>query len=716
MEYHKKEFRPRCRSVNSHGRTHSPREGIRISKYRLHSAEQRIFSIFSLSIVLCTVFFFFCGCPIGTGDGSGGGDSGSDPDPPVSSEPLYEETNAAIADASDAVGQNLPAMGIAQAMEAAARAIAVHECVKSAACVTEENRDPCLLVEFTNGILYLMHVVRMDGDGLDSTEPEGNAIPAVSLNKSLGARSINLPAATQAVFFDLPEFKTDVDKWIHLAEDAGYNCRCMSEWRVEDFQNLDAYGLVYVSTHGYIFGYYDDIYFMFCAPHRRNTVDDLEYIRNGDFKDHAVMLTNRIYIAEDEDPFMNEDIEYAVTHKYIDKYSGSFPDGSLFFADACFSATPDKFEFRKPLIDTLLAQNVGTVLGWSWEVRSDYAVRASNFILGQMLANLDGLKFIDFSGPPIRPYSLQDAFTALQHKAWQYDDKNTELQLFGDGELVLRPAIRQLIVDVDPELGTEELKLLGNFGERPGSLTLCESPANLDGGNSLSWSVWEDNTVIAQLDADSCGYVAAKVAGVPSNAHPLSRWELDMNVNGTVPRVQGPRISLAIDASWRAEIVAERGLITSGTTVPATGWSDPIPESGRASTLFSLESSCDYNFTGIFEDENYIYEYPEGANEGSMPVSLNDTDMFFGTVTLWPDQSTAMFQIVLSRDAYVLKTDKKNPEAGPQPDQILVTVQLIFMTDMDKEGRISGGEEIMPYEYSWPDIVPEAPPLPETAR
>lgn len=71
---------------------------------------------------------------------------------------------------------------------------------------------------------------------------------------------------------------------------------------------------------------------------------------------------------------------------------------------------------------------------------------------------------------------------------------------------------------------------------------------------------------------------------------------------------------------------------------------------------------------------------------------------------------------MLSRDAYVLKTDKKNPEAGPQPDQILVSVQLVFQTSMDQDGLISGGEQFMPYQYSWPDIEPEAPPLPETAR
>ncbi|MBN1834477.1 MAG: hypothetical protein JW820_01435, partial [Spirochaetales bacterium] len=202
------------------------------------------------------------------------------------------------------------------------------------------------------------------------------------------------------------------------------------------------------------------------------------------------------------------------------------------------------------------------------------------------------------------------------------------------------------------------------------------------------------------------GYAVVRVNGVESNAHPLSRWQMDLDVSGTVPSGIGPDIVLALDASWRAEIVDERGLVTS----------DPIPIAGQAGTMFGLGSTCDYQFSGTFEDSRYIYEYPEGANQGTMPVCLDGAQMFFGTVVLKPDQGTASFQIVLAREAFVLKTDKQNPEAGQQADQIQVTVGLIFEAGMDADGNITAGEQALPYQFSWPAIAPEFPPLPETAR
>ena len=74
------------------------------------------------------------------------------------------------------------------------------------------------------------------------------------------------------------------------------------------------------------------------------------------------MLERAVYVVEDEDPYVSEDICYAVSRRYIQKYSGAFPAGSLSFADAWYSGTRSNLG-QVPLVDTRLAQNVGTVPG-----------------------------------------------------------------------------------------------------------------------------------------------------------------------------------------------------------------------------------------------------------------------------------------------------------------------------------------------------------------
>lgn len=136
----------------------------------------------------------------------------------------------------------------------------------------------------------------------------------------------------------------------------------------------------------------------------------------------------------------------------------------------------------------------------------------------------------------------------------------------------------------------------------------------------------------------------------------------------------------------------------------------------RAATLLLLKSNCDYEFTGTFEDDRYIYEYPEGMNEGNLSVFWAGEEMFFGAVTLQPDTGNAVFQINILKYAQVMKTDKTIIGAQPQMDEIPVIIPLYFEAEMDMAGKISAGEQAMPYSYSWPDIEPKFPPTEETAR
>ena len=671
-------------------------------------------------ITVMAVFLVFPGCPTG-GSGDRGGSNG-EADQTFTADPLSLETSAAISESCAEVELLLMSQGISQAMLAAVPILENHDCVNDVSWVEQPGRDPYLLVEFSNGMLFLMDIIRLTDIRPPVTGDQG--IPASGSTEPLSSsliQGIVQPHGTRAQFFDLPEFSTDTCLWMNLFEDAGYSWEYLPDWRVEDFRNLHQNAFTYVATHGSVFQHGDEEYFAFHIPsHMRCTDDDLSYIANGDFWDIAVILQRGIYIVENEDPFVSEDTRYMITNKYIEKYSSAFSDGSIFYADCCYSAEPNPYDEESiPLVNTLLGMNVGQVLGWNAQTGNRGSIRAANFLVGQMMGDLSGLDLLDedFSGKPFKPYSLLDSFTALQHFFWNYSVPG-ELILFGNGGTILRPSIKHLHVNVDVEGGEDdELSLLGNFGDRSGMVMVSEVQDNPAAGTSLSWTDWQDDGIMATLDNETAGYITVVVDGVPSNAFPLSRWEItDLEVTGIHPGGIGPQLELTINASWRGEILDERDGILSdeGETFMEPAWSEPNPENSRTATEFSISSSCDYSFSGTFEDSRYRYEYPDGANQGSMPLSFNGMQNFLGTVTMRPDEGKALFNILLTREAFVLKTDKQS--GATTADEIFVSVGLIFETGMDKDGNISSHEELSPYQFTLPDIEPEYPPLQETCR
>jgi len=677
----------------------------------------RYVSFLLLSIAMV---FVISSCQLGGSAGSG--EAENDTDPSFIAEPLFDETSAAIDESLEKVNQLLISQGISQAMQAAVPVLEKHGCVNSVSYVEHPGEDPYILTEFSNGMIFLMDVIR---EPSPRSKAAGGEAASTSVSKlpftDISSKSIVKPSGTNAKFFDLPEFCTDVCLWMNYFEDAGYSWEHLSDWRVEDFRNLHQNSFNYVATHGSVFQHKDQDYFTFYIPnHTRNTDDDLTYIANGDFWDVAVTLSRGVYIVEDEDPFVSEDIKYRVTNKYIEKYSSSFPEGSIFYADCCYSAEPNPYDEESvPLVDTLLGMNVGQMLGWNAQTGNDGAIRAANFLVGQMMGDLSGLDLLgnEFSGQAFKPYSLLDSFTSLQHFFWQFSVPG-ELILFGNGETMLRPSIKRLHVKVDHEAGgDDELTLLGNFGDRDGFIMVSENPDNPAGGTSLSWTDWQDDRIEINLDEATAGYITVMVDGAPSNTFPLSRWEIsDMEVTGTSPSGIGPDVDLEINASWRGEILDERDGILSdeGEIFLEPTWAEPNPENSVTASEFSISSSCDYTFSGTFEDSRYRYEYPDGANEGSMTITQNGMENYIGVVTLKPNEGKAIFNVLLSREAYVKKTDKDS--GAVTFDDMFVSVGLVFETEMDTTGNISSHEEVTPYQFTLPDIAPEFPPLEETCR
>lgn len=649
----------------------------------------------------CLAVLVACSSSDGPTDPADPGDPGDPPD----DDPLFTETNAAV----DAVAANLDDylrdQSLVDALTAGAADLLAYECVASAECRTREGADPYLLAQFTNGMLLIMPVVRLDTTAM--AEKDAVAPP------SLPEVEEHLPASRQAVFFDLPVFHTNDPTLVQVARLYGYRTDIHRSFDVDDFRNLGIYGLVHFGIHGGTFDWGGIDYFQMTTTEWRSTGRDLQLIATGDFRDVSVLLERRIYIEWHENPFVIDKTHYAVTNGFIEKYSGAFPDHSLVFVDNCESANVGEWENDPPLLRTLEGMNVGTYVGWTEAVNNVHAVKVENYLLTHMLGAIpSGLHGVEPKTPPIRPFTFQDTYISLQIRGWHIDpvgNHGAELlykNLTDDNyELTLRPSIRQLLVQVDEETADQTLKLLGDFGASRGTVHCCESPqVQPESCDELTIKTWEKDEIVVEFQEPHHGYVMVMVDKHPSNAHPLSEWSGDLTVTGSYSI--GPEVQLTAHAVWRAEIVDERPM----PDLP------PLPEFGWTSTLFGLDAECEFEFSGRFEDSHYIYEYPEDANTGTVPMTIEGDRRFFGAVTLKPVEGILRCQGLFSAEAFVLKTDKFDPEAEPIPDWIPVNIPLVFEATMSATGDIEAGEAPGAYTLSWPDMTPESPPLETTGH
>gem|GEM_PF-2598235 len=640
----------------------------------------------------------------------------SDPSPtqPIddtyTGEALFEESTAAIAQAKAAAFAALQGGTIAEALAEAAASLLADPNVASAVCVTPTTRDPYLVAEFTNGIVFTMPVVRLEQAVPD---PKINVVEKPSLSSLSPTKNLALAANNKAIFLDLPEFETSVSLLSRLANLKGFNETYKSTFTVNDLRNLTDYGLVYISSHGHLFEHQGQDYFELMTWQKRDTVTELQMLAANELQNLKVTLGDGLYVVGIENPYFLDNSYYWVTDRFIGSLPGSFPENCIFYADCCQSTMVGSHGTANPMAAALGLKNVGAYLGWDNTVYNEESRRATNYLISYGLGYVaSGLLGVPTKTPPLRPFSLQDSFVSLQILGWDGDSHSppTHLELFdfsrGSTELSLVPSIGQVIVDVDLADKKEELKILGDFGGRRGRVHLREDPQIAAGAQELTVRNWEDSQIICDLGGEKHGYVVVSLDGRTSNEHPLSQWTGAFEITGTSSSGIGPTVNVNMNAVWRAEIVEERPM----PELP------PLPEYGWASTMLSLEASCDYVFSGIFEDSRYIYEYREEMNTGNQPVEINGQEVFMGTVTLKPSEASATIQVTFTKNAVVMKTDKQNPELPPVQDTVLVPVPVYLQASMDAKGTISPGSQAGVFMTTWDEIAPESPVLDSTRR
>ncbi len=635
-------------------------------------------------------------------------DDNDDPGGDISGPLLFHETDAVIDRATASLRNHLVTLDLDASMQAVVAEMLADTCVATADWMVPDDRPPYLEAEFINGITFFMPVIPRTTGPPPSPHPSQNdRTPGKSLDLSLTGNA-------HAVIIAHPDVASETTAFIPALQRVGYSVHVVTDPQVDSFEGLDAYSLVYIGTHGLLWTKNSTSRFYMLTNQPRSSTQDSIYFAAGEFQDRSISLERVTFSAENEDLEVSEWTRYVVSNKYIAGHNGSFPAHTLFYVDACQSAKRTTPNGPAPLSVTLQAMGVQDYLGWSHFVYDAESIKATNYLFAHLLGDIPGsTNFLPPESPPIRPASLQNVFTSMEVLGYTIDGIGTygaELELhdfsLGHGELLVRPAISQMIVDVDPTLGHQHLKLLGNFGPQSGSVSVCSSPEDLTGGTALGIVEWTDDQIIADLGNGTHGYVVVGTSGRLSNPHPLTQWAPDIDITGTFQSGRGPDFEVTMRTVWRGEIVDERPM----------PYMDPYAESGWTSTLFGLDALCDYKYTGIFEDSRYIYEYKPEMNTDTVPTNISGTEMYFGTITMKPSEGTAVIQATFSQEAKAMVTDKLDPEAPPVQQNLPVTIGLYIEGEMTADGIISEGSMVVPYMVSWPEVQPDSPPLDSTGH
>ncbi|HEY1958150.1 MAG TPA: hypothetical protein VGH28_21165 [Polyangiaceae bacterium] len=219
---------------------------------------------------------------------------------------------------------------------------------------------------------------------------------------------------------------------------------------------------------------------------------------------------------------------YAITHRFVAK-NFSFSKDAFVFLNACGSFSPDAADMTTAFWNLKPA----LLLGWSFEVAPDGAMRAAEFLFDRLLgANKMSDHGLSPDKPKQRPWSFVDAFADMQSKGYDtvasdasaapdVAGKTATLQYWNDGDVALVPIIDYMESD-DVK---HELTLHGTFGDDPADKDRHVKIAGAD----CPVKTWSAEKVTCDLGADfKHGDVVADKHGRKSNASPLTGWNVHL--------------------------------------------------------------------------------------------------------------------------------------------------------------------------------------------
>ncbi|MCA9664717.1 MAG: hypothetical protein KC503_03985 [Myxococcales bacterium] len=644
-----------------------------------------------------------------------GGCSGDDGGESQTAGPEYERTQAAIESGVRAFRAQASSGSLAGAFEAAAAAMRAADGVVGVSYSQDDDGAHHFVAELEGGILFTMPVRQVaERPDLSAAASPIGARAFASLGKSA------LPAGKKALFIDLHGFKTNCAQLRTLSEKVGYSAQHIKTAGVDQFKNLDAYSLLYISSHGDYITHKGVDYTAVLTSDMRNPKDDVKYIKSGEFADIQIILSRGVYDVVHENPFVPDNSAYAVTDKFFEKNSNAFAADSLVYVDTCHSTHAASMFMPPPLFRALYGKGVKTYLGWHTSVHNDAATNAANYIFTHLLGEIpSGMIGVAAKKPPIRPYGLTAVLTALEQvKGWNVDKIGcckAELRIMdmnlGTLDTLLVPNVDSLYVLVDPTDKTQLMDVHGDFGHKPGELLLCESFADRKPTrcSTLNVTEWSDEKVTANLGSDcsKCsGYVVARVDGRVSNGYPLTEWAIDFVLSSAAPATDvGPDVKLEPTVKFRGDIVDER----------STPEIKPQKELGEMRVGIGLDSSAKYTFSGTFVgSDGCTYTYEKDKNTGTVKVSAGGTDNFSGTVEILPRDQLAHFKIAFGKKAVATVS---GPQGCPPVKEVQVSVSVLFDASVSQYGSFGPIDTTAPgFTIKGTPKAPTCPPDANTPR
>lgn len=453
--------------------------------------------------------------------GGGGGGAGWNGLPPGGGEPppggggtLDFATRAALMDAlCDRYGELLASGGAGNPMQSL-RDWALQQPHIAEAGVG----DRTMWVRFTDG----RHFVFNDNWRPVAPTPQG----LQALQKAAGDRAAlaaagnaEVPGNKKAVLLkhDGDDFSPEGVNSVALAskalQDRGWDVHPDHSLTVESLKQLGEIGLLYLNSHGALWGKDEENAYAVLTYTRSSEALDAQYRAE---LDDGTLVYNRSWSLwhqwrdrEKGRPF------YAVTGRFLAKYM-QFSSHSLVVLMMCNAGESKSEAFRADL------QRVGAATIVAWDGNSNLLGFKTVDALFDRLTGAQVLPATGPGGKPNRAFDFNDVWNYLEKSNLLINppaegSQPATIRRFLSGFDITNPIIKQLHVE-----WKDKLVLHGTFGSEPGTVSV--------GGTQLPVTLWNPDTIELTLPTGendppgSHGDVVVKVRDRTSNVRPLTSW------------------------------------------------------------------------------------------------------------------------------------------------------------------------------------------------
>ena len=320
-------------------------------------------------------------------------------------------------------------------------------------------------------------------------------------------------------------------------------------------------------------------------------------------KDGSVIISSAPTDVAPGQPGYTYENRYLVGVKFAEEHL-HFKQGSLYVNFGCLGLADPNW------LAALEGGGLSAYVAWTKESHDGSSTAATkalfDHLLGSQLSD-------DYTAPDQRPFDIGPVCADLTARGLFTDPVNGGkfvLRQFDETFGLIRPTIKNLTVK-----GYErELWLDGDFGTRPGEVTIGGTAVALLGG----WSATHLEVQLPDSGAGSSGDVLVTVSGHKSNAVPLTHWEGDFLYTD---KHTAPFDTVVVKAKFHVSLRADAREFRE---VPHGGLTSPL-----VSSTCDRSSTCHWWVTGQEGTGPNALVWSGTGDPVLSPPGPNSTDKFF---------------------------------------------------------------------------------------